>query len=51
MENKDVSPLIGRIDLGVRPEFNVVLAYDEIAGGMRANECFDDLTRLHGELF
>jgi len=51
MENKDVSPLIGRIDLEVRPEFNVVLAYDEIAGGMRAKECFDDLTRLHGELF
>lgn len=51
MENKDVSPLIGRIDLEARPELNVVLAYDEIAGGIRAKECFDDLTRLHGELF
>ena len=40
-----------RIGREVRPEFNVVLAYDEITGGMRAKECFDELTRLHGELF
>jgi hypothetical protein len=51
MENKNVSPVIGRLGLEARPEFNVVLAYDEIAGGMRAKECFDDLARLHGELF
>jgi hypothetical protein len=51
MENKKVSPVIGRIGLEVRPEFNVVLAYDEVAGGLRAKECFDDLTRLHSESF
>jgi len=51
MENKNVSPVIGRIGLEARPEFTVVLAYDEITGGLRAKECFDDLTRLHGELF
>lgn len=51
MENKNISPVIGRIGLEARPEFNVVLAYDEIAGGVRAKECFDDLARLHGELF
>jgi hypothetical protein len=51
MENKKVSPVINRTRLEGRPEFNVVLAYDEIAGAMRAKECFDDLTRLHGELY
>ena len=51
MEKKKVSSVINRIALEGRPEFNVVLAYDEIAGAMRAKECFDDLTRLHGELF
>ena len=51
MENKKVSLMIDRIGLEARPEFNVVLAYDEIAGGMRAKEFFDSLARLHGELF
>src|ERR1051326_4688259 len=51
MENKKVSLVISRIGLEVRPEFNVVLAYDEIAGGMRAKELFDDLVRRHGDLF
>ena len=51
MENKKVSLVINRIGLEVRPEFNVVLAYDEIAGGMRAKELFDDLVRRHGDLF
>jgi hypothetical protein len=51
MENKNLFPAIAGMDLEGRPEFNVVLAYDEIAGGMRAKECFDDLTRLHSELF
>jgi hypothetical protein len=51
MENKKVSLAIDRISVEGRPEFNVVLAYDEIAGGMRAKEFFDDLARLHGELF
>jgi hypothetical protein len=51
MENKKLSVAIDRISLESRPEFNVVLAYDETAGGMRAKEFFDDLARLHGELF
>ena len=51
MENKKVSLVINRIGVEVRPEFNVVLAYDEIAGGMRAKEVFDDLVRRHGDLF
>ena len=51
MENKKVSSVINRIGLEGRPEFNLVLAYDEIAGGMRAKEVFDDLVRRHGDLF
>src|SRR5678816_3273188 len=51
MENNKASAVIGAMELEARPEFNVVLAYDEIAGAMRAKECFDDLVRAHGELF
>jgi hypothetical protein len=37
--------------LETHPEFNVVLAYDEDAGGIRAKEFFDTLVLDHGELF
>ena len=51
MESRKASQVINRTGVGRWPEFNVVLADHEIAGGMRAKECFDDLTRLHGDLF
>jgi hypothetical protein len=50
MDDKNNSPVIDRSG-SARPEFNVVLAYDEIVGGMLAKECFDNLARLHGKLF
>ena len=43
--------MIGAIELEARPEFNVVLAYDEFAGGVCAKGFFDSLAGAHGNLF
>jgi hypothetical protein len=51
MQNMKAALTTGQSDLANRPVFNVVLAHDEYAGGIRAKELFDALVRDHGELF
>ena len=51
MRNTNAPSTAGQIDLESHPVFNVVLAYDEYASGIRAEEFFDTLVLDHGELF
>ena len=51
MQNTKAALTAGQSDLANRPVFNVVLAYDEYAGGIIAKEFFDSLVRSHGNLF
>lgn len=51
MQNTKAALTAGQSDLANRPVFNVVLAYDEYAGGIRAKEFFDALVLDHGESF
>ena len=51
MQNTKAALTAGQSGLANRPVFNVVLAYDDCAGGIRAKEVFDALVRDHGELF
>jgi hypothetical protein len=51
MQNMKAALTAGQSGLANRPVFNVVLAHDEYAGGIRAKEVFDALVRDGGELF
>ncbi|HEV2668443.1 MAG TPA: hypothetical protein VG324_26230, partial [Blastocatellia bacterium] len=51
MRNTNAPSTAGQLRLETHPEFNVVLAYDEYAGGIRAKDFFDTLALDHGELF
>ena len=51
MENKRFSSVIDAIELEARPEFNVVVAYDEFAAGVCAKGFFDSLACAYGNLF